>query len=426
MITILLVSVFVLGYSAIAFEHSIHVNKAASALITGVICWAIYFMLGHSGDLGMEHLNHHLGEISGIIFFLLGAMTIVELVDTHGGFEVLTNRINTKNKLKLAWIIAILTFFLSAVLDNLTTTIVMISLLKKLIRSKEERLLLVGLVVIAANAGGAWSPIGDVTTAMLWIKGLITTGAVIQNVFLPSVACLLLPLLLLKNKMKGEIHAPALQSGDHELLLKESEKKLMFYAGIIALLFVPVFKTITHLPPYMGMLFSLGLMWLLSEFIHKSKPDKVKHGLSVITALKKIDTSSILFFLGILLAISALQSAGELNKMAAIMDETIGNQSVIVIAIGLLSAIVDNVPLVAAAMGMYNIATFAVDSEFWHFLAYCAGTGGSALIIGSAAGVAAMGMDNIDFMWYLKNISLYAILGYLAGAAIFILQHGMI
>lgn len=426
MITILLVTVFILGYAAIAFEHSIHVNKAASALITGVICWAIYFMLGHSGEAGMEHLNHHLGEISGIIFFLLGAMTIVELVDTHGGFEVLTNKITTKNKLKLSWIIAILTFFLSAVLDNLTTTIVMISLLKKLIRTKEERLIMVGIVVIAANAGGAWSPIGDVTTAMLWIKGLITSGAVIQNVFLPSIVCLLLPVLLLRNKLKGEIHAPAYATSDQDFLLKESEKKLMFYAGILALLFVPVFKTITHLPPYMGMLFSLGLMWLLSELIHKSKPDKVKHGLSVINALKKIDTSSILFFLGILLAISALQSAGELTKMANIMDESIGNQTIIVVAIGLLSAIVDNVPLVAAAMGMYDISIFAIDSEFWHFLAYCAGTGGSALIIGSAAGVAAMGMDNIDFMWYLKNISLYALIGYLAGAAVFVLQHGMI
>jgi Na+/H+ antiporter NhaD/arsenite permease-like protein len=426
MITILLVSVFIIGYAAIAFEHSIHVNKAASALITGVLCWVIYFMSGHSGDEGMSHLSHHLGEISGIIFFLLGAMTIVELVDTHGGFEVLTNKINTKNQLKLAWIIGIITFFLSAVLDNLTTAIVMVSLLKKLIRTKEERLLMVGIVVIAANAGGAWSPIGDVTTAMLWIKNLISSGGVIYKVFLPSVVCLVVPMLLLRNKLKGEIHAPDRSTNESDFILKENEKKIFFYAGIFALLFVPLFKTITHLPPYMGMLFSLGLMWLLSELIHKGKPDKLKENLSVIHALKKIDTSSILFFLGILLAISALQSAGELTKLANFMDNTIGNQTIIIVAIGLLSAIVDNVPLVAAAIGMYDITVFAPDHNFWHFLAYCAGTGGSALIIGSAAGVAAMGMDNIDFMWYFKNISLYALLGYLAGAAVFVLQNGMI
>ena len=420
---IAIIITFILGYLFITLEHSININKAATALLTGVLCWTLYIISASDSHLISEQLTEHLGEIAGIIFFLMGAMTIVELIDAHDGFEVITNAISTTSKRKLIWIICFLTFFLSAVLDNLTTTIVMVSLLRKLISDKNDRMLFIGMVVIAANAGGAWSPIGDVTTTMLWIGGQITTKNIILKLIIPSLVCLIIPLIAVMFMLKGNSEKPVLSDTDDKPAASPFERNAIFFSGIGALLFVPVFKTITHLPPFMGMLFGLGLLWVISELIHKDKDESDKSTYSVLHALRKIDMPSVLFFLGILISISALQSTGQLTQLASIMDEKIGNINLIVISIGLLSAIVDNVPLVAASMGMYDLQTYPTDHYFWEFLAYCAGTGGSALIIGSAAGVAAMGMEKIDFFWYLKKISWLALIGYFAGAIIYILQH---
>lgn len=415
--------IFILGYAAIAFEHNIKINKAASALLTGVLCWTIYIMSSSTGEemnLVSDSLMEHLSSISGILFFLIGAMTIVELIDAHDGFNVVTNLIHTTDKRKLLWIVSLFTFFLSPVLDNLTTTIVMISLLRKLISDKKDRMFFVGMIVIAANAGGAWSPIGDVTTTMLWIGGQITSANIITSLFLPSLICLIAPLIVLSFTMKGKIaHSP---SNTEKQNTTSFERKIIFFAGIGVLIFVPVFKTITHLPPFMGILFGLGAIWVLSELIHKDKVEEDKKAYSIVHALRKIDTPSILFFLGILIAIAALESTKQLAHLATLMDEKIGNQNIIVLTIGLLSAIVDNVPLVAAAMGMYDLSAFPPDHVFWEFLAYCAGTGGSILIIGSAAGVAAMGMEKIEFFWYLKKIGSLALLGYFCGALVYILS----
>lgn len=419
---ILIVIIFIAGYLLIAFEHKLEINKAALALLTGVLCWVMYILPSHDMHHVGEQLVEHLGEISGILFFLMGAMTIVELIDAHNGFDIISRSINTTSKRKLLWIIGILTFFLSAVLDNLTTTIVMITLLRKLIKSREERLMFAGMVVISANSGGAWSPIGDVTTTMLWIGGQITTGNIILKVFVPSVLSMVIPLLFFTFRLKGTFSDNVIVEQKKDIL-SDKEKKLFFFAGIGALLFVPVFKTITHLPPFMGMLFGLGVLWVLSEVVHKRKDELEKDRFSVLHALRKIDMPSVLFFLGILVAISALQSSGQLSALAVIMDEKIGNINLVVMSIGLLSAVVDNVPLVAAAMGMYDLSVYPADHYFWEFLAYCAGTGGSALIIGSAAGVAAMGMEKIEFFWYVKKISLYALIGYFAGALAYIGQH---
>ena len=418
--TIIVAIIFIVGYLAIAFEQSIKINKAASALLTGVICWAVYSLSGE-GDLVSTNLSHHLSEIAGILFFLLGAMVIVELIDAHDGFEIITERIQSTNKKKLVWIIGFITFFLSAILDNLTTTIVMVSLLRKLIPSHKDRLIFAGLVVIAANAGGAWSPIGDVTTTMLWIGHQITTTNIIIKTFLPALICFMVPALIISMQMKGFIEKD--ESKKEKLFSTGYERKTVFFIGLGCLLFVPVFKTITHLPPYMGIVFGLGLMWVLTEMVHSGKDESEKGLLSVNHALRKIDTPSILFFLGILLAVSALQSTGVLTSVASSLDRSIGNISIITIIIGFLSAIVDNVPLVAAAQGMYSLDQYPTDHFFWEFLAYCSGTGGSILIIGSAAGVAAMGMERIEFGWYLKKIAGLAILGYLAGAGVFLLQH---
>ncbi len=419
---LLIIAIFVIGYTAIAFEHPTKINKTASALLTGVLCWVVYIMSSPDTAAVSEELYGHLGEISGILFFLLGAMTIVELIDAHDGFDVITSRIRTNDQRKLLWIISIVTFFLSAVLDNLTTTIVMISLLRKLISDKKIRLFFVGMVVLAANAGGAWTPIGDVTTTMLWIGGQITTGNIMINLILPSLICLIVPLIILSFSMKGKIENPAIIENNQTDKTTAFERKLIFSLGIGALVFVPVFKTITHLPPFMGMLFGLGILWVVTELIHKNKNDADKDSYSVVQALRKADVPSVLFFLGILVAISALESTHLLRNLAEYMDKTIGNMNVIVISIGLLSAIIDNVPLVAAGMGMYDMNTYPTDHQFWSFLAYAAGTGGSCLIIGSAAGVAAMGMEKIDFIWYLKKIAWLALLGYLSGAAAFMLQ----
>lgn len=423
MATILII-VFILGYLAIATEHSIKIDKAASALVTGVLCWTVYALNATDVHEVNHQLSEHLGEISGILFFLLGAMTIVELIDAHDGFQIITERITTRKATHLLWILGLITFFLSAVLDNLTTTIVILSILRKLVQNREKRLFFAGVTVIAANAGGAWSPLGDVTTTMLWIGNQISAMNIMQQLLLPSLVCLLAPLAYISFRLKGQVlSAPApLDVTD----TTPSHRNLVFGIGIFALLSVPVFKTYTHLPPFMGMLLGLGFTWVLTELIHSGKDSEDKHNLTVVYALRKIDTPSILFFLGILVSISALQATGILAGMANWLSLTIANDSIIVMSIGLLSAVVDNVPLVAAVQGMYSLEQYPTDHFFWEFLAYATGTGGSCLIIGSAAGVAAMGIEEIDFFWYIKKISWLALLGYFAGAAAYILQYQLL
>lgn len=441
----LMALIFVLGYLCIALEHPLKVDKAASAILTAVICWTLLvfgadsILTGHAAGHGINtELRHHLGEIAEILFFLIGAMTIVELVDAHEGFRIVTDRITTRNRARLLWMVSLLTFFLSAALDNLTTTIVMVSLLRKLIHEKEERWLFAGMVVIAANAGGAWSPIGDVTTTMLWIGNFITTSGITTKLILPSLVCLLVPLTVMSFFMKGEVRRPVdtLPTEAHRDPTTPFERQLVLILGLGALLFVPVFKTVTHLPPYMGILFGLGILWVVTEVIHRSKNAEDKNPLSVVGVLRKVDTPSVLFFLGILLAVSSLATAGHLAQVATLLRDSLGNVYAINLVVGLLSSVVDNVPLVAGAMKMYPLATpesvaaagdqagwisnFLQDGLFWELLAYCAGTGGSCLIIGSAAGVAAMGMERIDFLWYLKRISALALLGYLSGAATYV------
>jgi Na+/H+ antiporter NhaD/arsenite permease-like protein len=420
--TIIIISLFVLGYSAIALEHNLKLNKAATALITGVLCWTIYIAFMPDKELINEQLTEHLGGLSGILFFLLGAMTIVELIDAHDGFNIITNKITQTNKKSLIWIISFITFFLSAILDNLTTTIVMVSLLRKLMKEDKDRMFFVGIIVIAANSGGAFSPIGDVTTTMLWIGGQITTVNIIFKLILPSLFSLIIPLIFITSKLKGNIEHGVKTNDSKTTSLPENHQKIVLFSGILILILVPVFKTFTHLPPYMGILLGLGILWVITEIIHGSKDEDDKHNLSVVHALRKIDTPSILFFLGILISIAALESSGILINLAKVLTKAIGNESIIVIAIGLLSSIVDNVPLVAAAQGMYSLVQYPTDHFFWNFLAYCAGTGGSILIIGSASGVAAMGMEKINFFWYIKKISWLALVGFFSGAIVYILQ----
>ena len=492
-----MVAVFVLGYLAIALEHPIKIDKAASALITGALCWGIYALapadilhynnhdsintiaqseeipagfkeylrhetvkqnidahydsakviirhrksipihnipIEETAEIARHYIEHSiahtLSEIAAILFFLLCAMTIVEVVDAHEGFKIITDMIETLSRVKLLWIVGVLTFFFSAALDNLTTSIVMTALLRKLMRKKEDIWLFAGVVIITANAGGAWSPIGDITTIMLWIEGQITSVNIITKLVLPSMVCMAVPLTILSFMVKGNVERPidTLEDvSDHHQLsdpTTETERKAVFFLGVGGLLFVPVFKVITHLPPVIGMTFSLGVLWVVTELMHHSKNEEVKSTRTVIGVLRKVDTPTILFFLGILVAVAALQSAGHLGYVATYLDSSIGNVYIINLIIGILSAVVDNVPLVAGAMGMYDIApsgNFAVDGTFWEFLAYCAGTGGSVLIIGSAAGVAVMGILNIDFIWYMKRMSLLALAGYLAGAGTYYL-----
>lgn len=422
--TIGIIITFIIGYLAITLEHNIKINKAATALATGVLCWTIYIVNQNNAHLVSHQLMEHLGEISGILFFLLGAMTIVELVDAHDGFQIITDRISTKSAKKLIWIVCIITFFLSAILDNLTTTIVMVSLLRKLIVDKEQRLFFVGMTVIAANAGGAWSPLGDVTTTMLWIGGQITALNIILQLILPSIICLLIPLIFVSMRLKGNLETP--EKVEQQFSSTIFERNFVFGLGLCVLVCVPIFKTVTHLPPFMGMLLGLAVLWIVTELIHSGKDTEDKDFLSVVHALRKVDTPSILFFLGILLSISALQATGQLSSLAQWLTNAIANETIIVMCIGLLSAIVDNVPLVAASQGMYSMDQYPTDHFFWEFLAYATGTGGSALIIGSAAGVAAMGMEKIDFFWYLKRITWLALIGYFAGAAVYIVQYNLI
>jgi Na+/H+ antiporter NhaD/arsenite permease-like protein len=416
----IIISIFIIGYLGIAFEHKLNINKAAIALITGVLCWTVYIWYNsfQHEEIVIE-LMHHFGEISGILFFLLGAMTIVELIDAHDGFAVVTDLIRTPDKKRLMWLITGITFFMSAILDNLTTTIVMLSLLRRLVYEREDRLLFAGIVVIAANAGGAWSPIGDVTTTMLWIGGQVTE-IVIPALIIPSIVCTLVPALIISSSIKGTMQP--VRSEENGVPVPQFNRRVILITGLSVLMFVPVFKLITHLPPFMGVLFGLGVMWIVSEILNKDKDEEDKDHFSIVHALRKIDASSILFFLGILLSISAFASTGQLTEWSTGLSDMMKNENIMVFSIGLMSALIDNVPLVAAAMGMYDLALYPQDDSFWLFLAYCAGTGGSILIIGSAAGVAAMGIEKIQFFWYLKKIGWLAFLGYLAGAGAFLLQ----
>ncbi len=456
-----MIIVFILGYLAIALEHSIKIDKAASALIIGGLGWALlsiglaeiidfeivtnkfnsfndWYGIKNPGKEITElkflkyELSHHLVDIAEILFFLLGAMTIVEIIDNHDGFSIITDKIKTNNKVALMWILCTITFFFSAALDNLTTAIVIAALLAKLIKDKKDLWMFAGMVILSANAGGAWSPIGDVTTIMLWIGGQVSAENIILSVIIPSIVCALVPLVYISFKLKGNVTRPNLSEIDKKNKINTTsfEKNLIFFLGVCGLLFVPIFKTVTHLPPYVGMILSLGFLWAITEIIHRNKSIQEKSQLSVISTLKKIDSATIFFFLGILLAVASLQSAGQLDIVANWLDNSFNGQTangiyIINIIIGLLSSIVDNVPLVAGAIGMYPITEtgfYAMDGMFWEFLAYCAGTGGSVLIIGSAAGVAVMGILKIDFIWYLKNISLLALMGYLSGAFAYILM----
>jgi NhaD family Na+/H+ antiporter len=418
-----IILIFILGFTGIAFEHIIRINKAATALVTGVLCWTVYILSDNNKEIVTSQLAHHFGDLSQILFFLMGSMAIVELIDAHDGFEIITRRIKTTNKRKILWIISILTFFLSSVLNNLTTAIVMISLVRKLMTGKNDRLMMAGMIVIAANAGGAWSPIGDVTTTMLWIGNQITPFNIIIKLIVPSIVCLLVPLFIMLSLFKGEILLPDLPVELQEDTNTKKERIIVFVTGLLFLLLVPVFTAVTGLPPFMGILIGLGLMWMITETIHSGKDEEDRKKFSVAYALRRIDTSTILFFLGILLAVSALESTQQLQHVSVWMDTNLKDQNIIAGSIGLLSSVVDNVPLVAATQGMYSLENFPTDHYFWEFLAYTTGTGGSILIIGSAAGVAVMGIEKINFIWYLKKIGWLALLGYIAGAVVYILQH---
>jgi Na+/H+ antiporter NhaD/arsenite permease-like protein len=446
------VAVFVIGYILIALEHPIKINKAATALITGMICWTIFAVAepsdslvqsshfqsfsklfqaqqnlsNHLGDLHHEYvvesLRGHLNEISQILFFLIGAMTIVELIDAHQGFEFITDLIKTRKPKNLLWIVCWVAFFLSAVLDNLTTTIVMVSLVRKLVPDKDVRLFFVGMIIIAANAGGVWSPIGDVTTTMLWIGGQVTATALIKNLLLPSMVCMLVPLIYLHFTLKDTLGIG--DSDEVENQQGSNSGKLIFTLGFLSLISVPIFKTYTHLPPFMGMLLGLGVLWVCSEMINPSVDGVERKKYTAADALSRIDMPSVLFFLGILLAVGALESMGTLHHFADFLNQSIGDTKIIISLIGVLSAIIDNVPLVAASMGMYSLDVFPTDHMLWAYLAYCAGTGGSLLIIGSAAGIAAMGMEQVNFIWYLKRISGLAFMGYIGGAVFYLIFFG--
>jgi Na+/H+ antiporter NhaD/arsenite permease-like protein len=422
MLSALLIITFIISYSLIAFEHVVNINKAAIALFSGVLSWIFVMWFSSEPHLLNEALMHHVSEISGILFFLMGAMTIVELIDAHNGFDVITHQLTKVKPISLLWLIAIVTFILSAVLDNLTTTILIVSLLSKLLPEGKIRLLFAGMVVIAANAGGAFSPIGDVTTTMLWIGGQVTSVSLIKALLLPSVINLLVPLIVLyliikKQKLMDALVIPKIEMDS----LKSSNSVFILITGLLVLIAVPVFKVVFHIPPFMGVLFGLGIMWCITEIKNGKREDVNKQNFSVAFALRNIDTPSILFFLGILLSISALQTSGVLTSLANSLNSTFSSQNTILVLTGFMSAIIDNVPLVAAYQGMYPLSEYITDSSFWHLLAYCSGTGGSMLIIGSAAGVVAMGIEKISFGWYLKNISLLAILGYLAGFGVYLI-----
>jgi Na+/H+ antiporter NhaD/arsenite permease-like protein len=418
------VLVFVMAYMAISLEHQLNINKSAPALLGAGVLWTLYaFQLGDSRLL-VEHLNDSLITTAQIVFFLMGAMTIVEVVDAHHGFDVITRRIRTQKLSTLMWLVGVVTFFLSAILDNLTTAIVMVSLMKKLLRDREDRLFFAGMIVIAANAGGAWSPLGDVTTTMLWIGGQITALAIMKTLIIPSLLAALIPLAITAWMLRGRaVQAP--DADPNDALEKPSDGSFMFWLGLGILIAVPVFKTLTGLPPFMGMLLGLGLLWLISDVMHHSKAHEDQAHLTLVNSLSRIDMGSLTFFMGILLAVAVLEHAHLLGNLAHWLNDTVGRMDVIVLMIGLASAVVDNVPLVAASMAMYNLTDHPPDSFLWEFIAFCAGTGGSVLIIGSAAGVAAMGLEKINFFWYVKRISGLALAGYFAGALAYIIQFNL-
>ncbi len=419
--------IFVLSYLAIALEHPLKISKSASALMGAGWLWTIYALV--SGDINQvdADLNRSLMGTAQIVFFLMGAMTIVEVVDAHEGFMAITSRIKTKRLSSLMWLVGFVTFFLSSILDNLTTTIVMISLMKKLLDKRDDRIFFAGIIVIAANAGGAWTPIGDVTTTMLWIGNQITTLSIMKSVFLASMVNLLVPLAVTSFILGDRpVIAPKSKVDDGTLRSTAFERNLMLVLGLGILVGVPLFKTVTHLPPFMGILFGLGALWMVGDLLHLKKEDHHKRHFTLVHALTRIDMSSIIFFIGILMAVAVLEHTHVLSSLAQWLDKTVGRQDIIVLIIGLASAVVDNVPLVAASMGMYNLAQYPTDSFLWEFIAYCAGTGGSILIIGSASGVAAMGLEKIDFFWYARKIGGLALLGYLAGAATYVVQYKLV
>ena len=422
---ILLTLIFIAGYVLITVEHSIKVNKTATALITGVICWATYALMGGDKEAISHQLEHHLTDSAEILFFLMGAMAVVELIDVHDGFTLITDRIASRNMKTLLWLISLLTFFMSALLDNLTTSIVMITVIRKLIRDLEDRQIMAGMIILAANSGGAWSPIGDISTTMLWIGGQISAFHIIKTMLLPSLVSLVVPLAILTRVYKPQ-PIPAIPpeyqgpSRPYVTPITRRDRRTMLSIGLGGMLFVPIFKTVTHLPPYMGMMMVLGLIWVASEVIHSDKDEAQRKKFTASYALSRIDTPSILFFLGILLAVGSLEATGVLRGLADALGRAVGNLDGIVVLIGIVSAVVDNVPIVAASMGMYDLQTYPVDSKLWTFMAYCAGTGGSLLLIGSAAGVAVMGMEKMAFGWYLRRISWLALIGYLAGAGVYL------
>jgi Na+/H+ antiporter NhaD/arsenite permease-like protein len=416
--TMLILAVFIIGYICITLEHFIKINKAATALIMGIICWVILFIYDPCPKEDSLHcFLDHLASISQIILFLFGALAIVEIINIHHGFKIISDLIHVGNKKRLLWVICVITFFLSSILDNLTTTIVMVTLLAKLLPKNEDRLIIGGGVVIAANAGGAWTPIGDVTTTMLWIGGQLSTVSILRDLILPSLACLIVAIVILSPLLKGSFQASTMKPEPAEPM-----GNVILFMGAGALVFVPIFKLLTGLPPFMGVLFGLAVIWVFTDWVHKKYPER--EYLSMPKALARVDLSSTLFFLGILLAVDALDRAHLLERFAVLLDESIHNTVIIATLIGLISAVVDNVPLVAASMGMYSLEHYPADSQFWDLIAFCAGTGGSILIIGSAAGVVYMGLEDVDFFWYIRRISFAALMGYAAGIVTFLLQTG--
>jgi Na+/H+ antiporter NhaD/arsenite permease-like protein len=417
--TILMIALFLAGYAAIVAEHALRLSKSASALLTGVACWTVYVVANDPAAVDAR-LEPRLAEIAGIVFFLLGAMTIVELIDAHGGFDLITARIRTRQRRTLLLVVVGLAFCLSAVLDNLITAIVMMSLVRRLVAADEDRMWYGGAVIVATNAGGAWSPIGDVTTTMLWIGGQVTSGHIVATVLVPSLVSAVASVAWVAVRMTGRMPpAPPDESRDDSPGTRR-DRIIVLIAGVGVLLFVPVFKAVTHLPPFMAILLGLGVLWAVTERMQVRRGTGSGEALTVAGALRRIDVSSILFFLGILLAIGALASTGILSALAALLDRWLGDRDLVILAIGLVSALIDNVPLVGAAQGMYPLAAFPTDDRLWSFLAYCAGTGGSVLIIGSAAGIAVMGLQRIRFGWYVRTFSLPVLLGYAIGALVYL------
>ncbi|MFA7268063.1 MAG: sodium:proton antiporter NhaD [Sterolibacterium sp.] len=422
-----LVITFILAYSAIALEHPLKINKSASALIGAGLLWTIYALSMDDPHKVSEQLSESLMGTAQIVFFLMGAMTIVEVVDAHNGFDIITSRIRTSKLSRLMWLVGFVTFFLSAILDNLTTTIVMISLMRKLLSKHEDRLFFAGIIVIAANSGGAWSPIGDVTTTMLWIGGQVTSLAIIMGVLLPSLVSMVVPLGITAYVLRGrDVVATKRVASEHGVQTTVFARNLMFFMGLGVLVAVPAFKAVTHLPPFMGVLFGLGFLWLVGDLLHRHTEHDTKQHLTLVHALSRIDMGSLVFFIGILLSVATLEHTHILTALAHWLEQSVGRQDIIVMIIGIASAIVDNVPLVAASMGMYSLTQYPPDHFLWEFLAYCAGTGGSILIIGSAAGVAAMGLEKIHFFWYVKKMSGLALIGYFAGAGIYLVQYSLL